>query len=244
MGSKKETTEKPIELLVAVQYWCQIVRPKLSTSELANKFELTLTALLHEKINNHWHPENPRKGQAHRSISLDRMGKPDPVLIKAGLVVGLRNIFDVFPSSMESVWMWVDPGEVVVRTFYAFTQRPTEEVLHRQLPSPSVDTFARPIARHFKPELILAKSSPPHHSDEFWQEQARIRRTPSPTDTFTSLPASPAGGKLRPFNHHRASSSFAILNQNTSYDQGSPMIWKKNYDSDAVWKEPSVSIQA
>jgi len=230
MGSKKETTEKPIELQVAVQYWTQIVRQKLS-NELASSFEQVLTALFQEKINNHWHPENPRKGQAHRSVSLDRMGKPDPVLVKAGLAVGLRNIFDVFPSSMESIWMWVDPGEVVVRTFYAFTQRPTEEVLHRQ----AVDSL---VQGALKPELMLARSSPPHHSDEFWQEQARIRRSPSPDpNNFVSLPTSPVF-RLR-VNHQTFNTH---LNQ--SYDQGSPVLWKKN-EADAVWKDPnSVSIQA
>jgi len=176
MGSRKDiTSDKPVEMKIAIQYWTQAVRQKLS-SDTACKFEQVLTVLLYEeKIKDHWHPENPLKGQAHRSLSLDRIGRPEPVLLKAGIAVGLNNIFDVFPSSMESVWMWINPGEVVVRTYYAFAREPTEEVLFKHaLPADKVDF------------VHLSKLKAPHHSEEFWQDYTRQKRAPSPTNEFFS----------------------------------------------------------
>jgi len=170
MGSK---SNEIVEISVAAQYWCHLVRLKSKSNATVQKFEQAFTAIFYEdKINKHWHTDSPQKGQAFRSLSLDRVAKPDPVLVKAGLVAGILNIYDILPAHMESVWMWCNPGEVVVKVCSS-VDRTKEEVLYK--PKPQLK--ASPL-----------KDAPAHHSEEFWQEKTR-NRSPSPSFPTSYSPA-------------------------------------------------------
>jgi len=172
-----------VELNVAVAFWSKLVRQKLSVAAAAT-FEKTFSVVLYEeKIKNHWFPETPSKGQAFRSVSLDRLARPDPVLLKACNVIGLHNIFDLLPSAIESLWMWVDPGEVSVKICRP-SQREVEEVLWKReevrpvRPPPPVNNKLAPAT----PLRVAPRpaSPPSHHTEEFWQDQVARRRSPSP----------------------------------------------------------------
>jgi len=157
---------------VAAQYWSHVVRLKNYPKETVQKFERAFTTAFYEdKINKHWHTDSPQLGQAFRSLSLDRVAKPDPVLVKAGLAAGILNIYDVLPAHMESVWMWCNPGEVVVKVCSS-VDRTKEEVLYK--PKPQLK--ASPL-----------KDAPLHHSEEFWQEKTR-NRPPSPVQPLSYSP--------------------------------------------------------
>jgi len=126
-----------------------------------------------EKIKNHWYPETPNKGHAHRSISLDRLSKPEPILLRAATAVGINvaELLSCVPTHVESIWMWVDPGEVTVRVF-SFTEKPREETLFKLVRKPQLKPTPQ-------------KNTPIHHMDEFWQNQ--IRRSPSPPSAFAQV---------------------------------------------------------
>jgi len=168
MGSK---SNEIVEINVATQYWCHLVRLKNFPASTIQKFEEAFSTLFYEtKINKHWHTESPQKGQAFRSVSLDRISKPDPVLRKAAEAAGITNVYDILPAHMESVWMWCNPGEVVVKVCSTM-DRTKEEVLYK--PRPQLK--ATPL-----------QDAPLHHSEEFWQEKTK-NRSPSPPLPNTRL---------------------------------------------------------
>lgn len=111
-----KTPQPPLEVLSAVMWWRkQIEGTGRLTTDSSARFGSSLQALLMEKVVGHWFPKyswcfsginvsEPRRGQGHRSITLDRLASlQDPVLLKAASSVGLENIFDCFPKHLEQV---------------------------------------------------------------------------------------------------------------------------------------------
>jgi hypothetical protein len=65
----------------------------------------------------------------YRSVTYDLCVKPDPLLLAAAQDAQL-DICTMFPNILENAVMWIDPGEVVVRTTWTYSHRGTEEILY------------------------------------------------------------------------------------------------------------------
>jgi hypothetical protein len=63
-----------------------------------------------------------------RSIAFDLSVKPDPLLLSAAQDAQL-DIGSMFHHFLENAVMWIDPGEVVVRTTWTYSHRGTEETI-------------------------------------------------------------------------------------------------------------------
>lgn len=109
MNTQSETHQ---ELLIACAWWKHQVslstNPKISM-ETASRFESTLLHCLKEKVHNFWFPGQPNRGQAFRSIALERYSSPDRCLLQAAEAAGIQNILNCFPVHTESIIMWIDP---------------------------------------------------------------------------------------------------------------------------------------
>jgi len=122
-----------------VWWWSDFLKKYSSLSvETVKKFEMCLRELVIGKITDHWYPERPSKGQAYRSLSIDRKAHVDPILIRAASNAGIENFLAIF-SKLESVLMWIDPDVVLVRVTYAgyINIPPEDKVLYRNSYSPT-----------------------------------------------------------------------------------------------------------
>jgi len=119
-----------LEFDAAVGWWKTQLKSVLC-DETITKFVCSLRRCIFDKLSYHWFPDTPRKGQAYRSISLDRIGRLDPVLRTACHDAKISNIFDYFPY-VESIVMWIDPGEVAVKTFWNYAKCGTEEIVYKK----------------------------------------------------------------------------------------------------------------
>jgi len=122
-----------------VWWWSDFLKKYSSLSvETVKKFEICLRELIIVKITDHWYPERPAKGQAYRSLSIDRKAHVDPLLVKAAHSAGIENFLSFF-SKLESVLMWIDPDLVLVRVVYAgyINIPPEDKVLYRNSYSPT-----------------------------------------------------------------------------------------------------------
>jgi hypothetical protein len=115
-----------------VWWWGDFLKKSSLNLEIVKKFEEVLRELVIEKIYDHWYPELPAKGQAYRSLSVDKKAHIDPILSKAAASVGIENFINYF-NKVDSVLMWVDPDVVLVRIAYTgYTSVPPEDkVLYR-----------------------------------------------------------------------------------------------------------------
>jgi len=105
------------------------------TKEMANRFEKQLSDSIKHRIVDHWFPDNPARGQGYRSICLDTLGRPDPILVKAAKAASINNIFDYF-SYVESIVMWIDPDGVAVKIFWAYSPGGKEQVIYKTKSAP------------------------------------------------------------------------------------------------------------
>jgi len=125
-----ESSSANLEFDAAVGWWKTQLKSVLC-DETITKFECSLRRCIFDKLTKHWFPDTPRKGQAYRSISLDRIGRLDPVLRTACHDAKITNIFDYFPY-VDSIIMWIDPGEVAVKTFWNYAKCGTEEIVYKK----------------------------------------------------------------------------------------------------------------
>jgi hypothetical protein len=117
----------------AVWWWGDFLKKSSTLSlEQIKKFENSLREQVILKITDHWYPEMPSKGQAYRSLSIDKKAHIDPILLRAASLVGIEN-FSAYFTKLDSVLMWIDPDVVVVRvTFAGYVNIPPEDkVLYR-----------------------------------------------------------------------------------------------------------------
>lgn len=86
-------------------------RRKLNDDQLT-RFRSIVIECLTNYYANHWFPEHPVKGSGYRCIRMN--GKVDPILARAGHVMGLaaKLLHSMFPAEFT---MWVDPHEVSYR---------------------------------------------------------------------------------------------------------------------------------
>jgi len=107
----------PEEIVVGARWWrSQISKSDAVTSAQADLFFESLVATVSASIKGHWYPEEPLRGQAYRAISLDTMNEVDAVLVKSAHRAGVT-LERCFPSTIEHIIMWIDPGEVVIKIY-------------------------------------------------------------------------------------------------------------------------------
>jgi protein Tob/BTG len=134
--------------------------------ESVKKFEEVLRDLIITKISDHWYPENPAKGQAFRSLSIDKKAHIDPILSRSATSVGIENLLGYF-TKVDSVLMWIDPDLVVVRVSYTgYTNVPAEDkVLYRStLGSSPTKLISKPLKTGTPPPIArpgILRTSPP-----------------------------------------------------------------------------------
>lgn len=91
----------------------QLPRVDGDSPTILDDFRHALVELMKQKFSGHWHPEQPDRGQAFRSICCDRLCL-DALLEKAAARTGMRDIRQRFSADTE-ILMWCDPGNVTVR---------------------------------------------------------------------------------------------------------------------------------
>lgn len=76
------------------------------------KYKENLVKLLGEMYVNHWYVDSPLKGQGYRCLRVN--GKVDPLLLKAGTMMGLSHdvMLKILPGDFT---MWIDPDQVSYR---------------------------------------------------------------------------------------------------------------------------------
>jgi hypothetical protein len=179
-------TQIPEEIHYACRWWKeQIGASDYVAPSMADRFERSLILHVWEKLDGHWFPGNTTRAQAYRSIALERYAAPDRELLKAAADAGVDNILACLPSYIESLVMWIDPGEVAVKTHYTYSHKADEEVVfssksngspHRKFRQP---TLRHPVpARASSPPLGSRTPSPP------------LARTPSPPLVTIQPPSS------------------------------------------------------
>jgi len=130
--SEEATKPWSKELSQALSWWSTKLTSAKDTKaakEAVAAFERQLSSLLEERFAGHWFEENPIRGQAHRSLSLHRQARPDPVLAKAAQAANIRNLFDFFSEEVTDVTMFIDPCEVAVQTLYTFCKNSPQETI-------------------------------------------------------------------------------------------------------------------
>jgi hypothetical protein len=160
-------TEIPDELHHACRWWKeQIAASDHVAPSMADRFERSLLLLVWEKLDGHWFPGNAIRAQGYRCIALERYASPDRVLLKAAAEAGIDNILICLPSYIESVVMWIDPGEVAVKTHYTYSHKPEEEIVFASKSSQSPHKSRQPTRQHVpvrmpSPPLVARPPSPP-----------------------------------------------------------------------------------
>ena len=101
------------ELEAAAKYWVSQLRASDLKDDQGDRFRENIKTTFREKFKDHWYPNQPERGQAYRSISIDR-GVADPLLDEAARAADINDFRRRLPADMDMI-MWVDPGNVSVR---------------------------------------------------------------------------------------------------------------------------------
>jgi len=149
----------------AVWWWADFMKKSSLSLDAVKKFEEVLRELIVTKISDHWYPDNPAKGQAFRSLSIDKRAHIDPLLSRSASSVGIENLLPYF-TKVDSVLMWIDPDVVVVRVAYSgYTNVPTEDkVLYRSTIGSSPKIISKPLKTDGTPPITrpgILRTSPP-----------------------------------------------------------------------------------
>jgi hypothetical protein len=104
-----------LEIDAAAQWFAgYLCRYGLNT-ELADRFKNCLAKQLELKFQNHWYEDQPLRGNAYRSVTVDKRSKMDGLLEKAASEASVPDLSNQLgPLSFV---MWIDPFEVAVRFF-------------------------------------------------------------------------------------------------------------------------------
>jgi hypothetical protein len=152
----------------AVWWWGDFLKKASGglSIEQIKKFESSVREQVIVKITDHWYPEMPSKGQAYRSLSIDKKAHIDPILLKAASLVGIENLSAYF-SKLDSVLMWIDPDVVLVRVTYAGYANipPEDKVLYRSSPTTKNISPKSYNQRDSKnPAMVIAQPVPQNRS--------------------------------------------------------------------------------
>jgi len=152
----------------AVWWWGDFLKKSSTLSlEQIKKFENSLREQVILKIADHWYPGMPSKGQAYRSLSIDKKAHIDPVLLRAASNVGIEN-FSAYFTKLDCVLMWIDPDVVVVRVSFAgyVNIPPEDKVLYRSsITSNAKNISPKSYQRDSKtPAMVIAQPVPQNRS--------------------------------------------------------------------------------
>lgn len=182
------------EVKVSCQWWrTQLATARSAPPESAlDAFETSLAAALDARLQGHWHTDNPIRGQAHRSISLHRTARPDPVLLKAAHAASINKLFDYFNADVLEVTMFIDPCEVAVQITYTYCKTPQETIVWT---SPEKLKFRKPISEAAATTLTI-KTASPMRTNSFQRRTSGDLKassrdfTPSPSSSPSYSPSS------------------------------------------------------
>eukprot|EP01102_Stenamoeba_stenopodia_P008766 TRINITY_DN2559_c0_g1_i1.p1 TRINITY_DN2559_c0_g1~~TRINITY_DN2559_c0_g1_i1.p1 ORF type:complete len:250 (+),score=23.04 TRINITY_DN2559_c0_g1_i1:211-960(+) len=140
------------ECRAAAEWWGSIISKQGLANEPAqiSKFQTSLQHLMESKYTGHWYEAQPWRGNAYRSIAVDRRSKPykiDEMLVIAAESAMIMDLPTRLMPIYTHITMWVDPGECTVR--YALQGAKQENTLtvysksNQPVNSPST-TYAGP----------------------------------------------------------------------------------------------------
>jgi hypothetical protein len=151
----------------AVWWWGDFLKKSSLPLDVGKKFEDVLRELIIQKISDHWYPDMPAKGQAFRSLLVDKKAHVDPLLSKAATTVGIDSFLSYF-SKVDSVLMWIDPDVVIARIAYTGYSAvpPEDKILYRSnLGTSNLKiTSAKPLKTSTPPPIArpgILRTSPP-----------------------------------------------------------------------------------
>jgi len=98
------------------------------TPQVCAQFEKSFQSHCLKKMTGHWYPSMPQKGQAFRSISHDFFGRPDPLFLAISEELKV-DIISSIPKYLVSCMMWIDPNSIVVKSYWSYSAKHTEEIL-------------------------------------------------------------------------------------------------------------------
>jgi hypothetical protein len=104
-----------LEIDAAAQWFAGYLCRYGLNAELADRFKNCLAKQLELKFQNHWYEDQPLRGNAYRSVTVDKRTKMDGLLEKAASEASVPDLSNQLgPLSFV---MWIDPFEVAVRFF-------------------------------------------------------------------------------------------------------------------------------
>eukprot|EP01128_Nolandella_sp_AFSM9_P008754 TRINITY_DN542_c0_g1_i1.p1 TRINITY_DN542_c0_g1~~TRINITY_DN542_c0_g1_i1.p1 ORF type:complete len:224 (-),score=40.91 TRINITY_DN542_c0_g1_i1:469-1119(-) len=116
------------ESQVAARWWRDLLAKHGSVSEgMADIFYDHLVVRIARHVSEHWYPEEPLRGQAYRSISVDTQNDIEKILLDAANKSRIH-IQNCWPKKVQHLVMWIDPGEVVIK-IYNDKSRAIEDVI-------------------------------------------------------------------------------------------------------------------
>jgi hypothetical protein len=163
------TTKSLLQAAVdaAVWWWGDFLKKSSLPLDVVKKFEDVLREHIIQKISDHWYPEMPAKGQAFRSLLVDKKAHIDPILSRSAATVGIDNLITYF-TKVDSVLMWIDPDVVIVRIAYTGYSAvpPEDKILYRSnLGAGSLKIVsAKPLKTSTPPPIArpgILRTSPP-----------------------------------------------------------------------------------
>lgn len=208
------------ELHMSVKWWrAQLATTTPSKARLSidtlNKFENALSSLLEERLQGHWHPENPIQGQALRSVSLHRHARPDPVLVKAAkaAAIPLKSLLSFIHGDINELTLFIDPGEVAVHTLFRYSKSIQETIVWS----------APDRSRKTQPSTISASTSSPSSA----APPSPQRRDSSESDSASSSSSSSASSS-------NLKASAKEYSPPPSPPRASPVMWTHSSPSPAT----------
>lgn len=108
------------EARAAAEWWSSILTKQGLANESSQiaKFQTSLQHLMESKYTGHWYEAQPWRGNAYRSIAVDRRSKPYKIDEMLTIAAESAMIMDL-PTRLMPIYthvtMWVDPGECTVR---------------------------------------------------------------------------------------------------------------------------------
>jgi len=118
-----------IHMISIAQKWWKDLLVQTLSPQICAQFEKSFQCHCLKKFQNHWYPLMPQKGQAFRSISHDYFGRPDPLLLAISEELKV-DIISSIPKYLVSCMMWIDPNSIVVKSYWSYSAKHTEEILY------------------------------------------------------------------------------------------------------------------
>jgi len=188
------------EIESATSWWTsQLANSGLSSEQLL-VFRSTFSKLLIIKYNNHWYLNEPLRGNGYRSIWFDVSNRQtDQLLLGAGKSAKIYDLEQRLANSLpKGSIMWVDPGEVSLKTFASTSIKKT--VLY------SDESFQLPEGEDL--EKDKDRNDPVQRASNN-QDSSIFNKIAKKNEIYPSPPASPAispSHYTSNYSHHNNSS--------------------------------------